>query len=108
VIYTFYNLSVWETLQGRASSGVVMAVPGGVLGNVQLAVPEAPKISDGDEVVLFGKEFQGQSTFTPVGRFDGLITTREGPGGVKFAVSGSAEAERLDEFLKKVRSLSRR
>jgi hypothetical protein len=95
-------------MQGRALNNVVVAVPGGALGNVQLAVPQAPRVSDGDEVVVFGKTFEGQSTFTPVGRFEGLIATREGPGGVKFAVATAGKPERLDEFLKKVRSLSRR
>jgi hypothetical protein len=108
VLYTFYTLSVWETLQGDARSNVVVAVPGGTLGNVQLSVPDAPRIADGDEVVVFGERFQNQSAFAPVGRFDGLITTRQGPDDTKFAVPGIGKPERLDEFLKRVRSLTER
>lgn len=41
VIYTHYDVEVQETLKGVARNGVVVAVAGGALGNVQLTVPRA-------------------------------------------------------------------
>ncbi len=108
VIYTHYALVVQETIRGNAQSQVVMAVPGGALGNVQLAIPGAPSISVGDELVLFGEPLQGQSSFTPVGVFAGVVPVSAEPGSGKRSVSPRGVAEDLDAFLEDVRSRSRR
>ena len=39
VIYTHYDLVVQETIHGQAQSSITVAVLGGAVGNIQLAVP---------------------------------------------------------------------
>ncbi len=105
VIYTFHNLVVTETIRGRAQSKIVLALPGGSLGNVRLTVPGAPSVGVGEEVVLFGRPFPGQSSFAPVGTFDGLVSVRPAVSGGKPTVSPRGAAQNLDAFLDEVREL---
>ena len=107
VIYTFYDLVVSETIRGRARSGIVIAVPGGSLGNVRLAVPGAPSVGVGDEAVLFGRAFRDQSSFTPVGTFDGFIAVTAERSGGRRTVTPRGILEDLDSFLDEVRTLNR-
>jgi len=52
-IYTYYRLSVIETLKGIPLSRSEMRVPGGIAGLVAYIVPGSPDFSPGEEVVLF-------------------------------------------------------
>jgi hypothetical protein len=106
VIYTQYDVAVQETLKGAARSTVTVAVPGGALGNVQLTVPGAPELEVGAELVFFGEPLQGETAFTPVGTFDGLVAIRRTSGPATVAPRGRPEA--LDAFLEEVRTLGRR
>ena len=99
VIYTHYDLAVQQTIRGSAQSEIVMAVPGGALGNVQLAIPGAPSISVGDELVLFGESLQGQSIFTPVGIFAGVVPVSTESDSGKRTVSPRGVTEDLNAFL---------
>jgi hypothetical protein len=104
-IYTHYDLVVQETIQGQAQSNVTVAVLGGEIGNVGLAVPDAPRMAIGDEVVLFGQAFAGQGSFKPVGFGAGLVSVKPGSGsGNAPTVKPRGRPENLDEFLEEVRS----
>jgi hypothetical protein len=108
VIYTLYDLSVQETLKGAPRISVVVAVPGGALGNVRLMVPGAPDLQIGEQVVFFTTTLQG-TTFTPVGTFDGIVPVRRGgPAGAGLTVSPRGAPESLDAFLEEVRRLGGR
>ena len=52
-IYTYYSLSVVETLKGSASATAVLKVPGGVVGLVAYIVPGAPDFYLKEQAVLF-------------------------------------------------------
>ena len=105
-IYTEYELVVQETIQGQAQSNVTAAVLGGAVGNIGLAVPGAPNLSVGEEVVFFGQSFEGQTSFKPVGFGAGVVSVNPGPrgGGGPPTVKPRGRPEKLDEFLEEVRS----
>jgi len=103
-LYTYYELVVRETIQGTAQSSVTVAVLGGTLGNVGLAIPDAPDLRVGDEIVFFGKSFEGQRSFKPVGLGAGVIRTTPGSDGQTRFVTTRGRAEGLDGFLDQVRS----
>ena len=110
VIYTHYNLVVQETLKGGAQSSVTVAVLGGALGNVRLAVPGVPDLSTGEELVFFGQPLDGKSSFKPIGTVDGLVPVNRADGGSEGSegtVAPSGRPENLEAFLDKVRGLSR-
>ena len=103
-IYTEYDLLIQDTLKGSARSRLTVALAGGTIGNVELAVPGRPILADGDEIVFFGEAFQGQSSFKPVGTFDGIVPgTRGRDIGITAAPRGKPED--LDAFLDEVRGL---
>lgn len=100
---------VQETVQGQAQSTVTVAVLGGVVGNIGLAVPNAPNLSVGDEIVFFGQSFEGQTSFKPVGFGAGVVSVNPGSrgGGGPPTVKPRGRPEKLDEFLEEVRSKKR-
>ena len=101
VIYTLYNVSVQETLKGAPRTSVVVAVAGGARGNVRLTVPGAPNLEIGEQLVAFVTTLQG-ATFTPLGKFDGLIRVQQATGaGATVAPRGKPES--LDAFLDEIR-----
>lgn len=108
VIYTHYDLQVQETLKGTPRSSVTMAVAGGALGNVRLAVPGAPELRAGDQLVLFGVPLEGQASFTPVGTFDGIVSIHPANGNARAFVTPRGKSEELEDFLQEIRTLSRR
>lgn len=108
VIYTEYRLQVQETLKGAPRSSVTVAVVGGALGNVRLAVPGAPELRDGDQLIFFGVPLEGESSFTPVGTFDGIVPIRPGNGNRQASVAPRGAPEELGGFLDEIRTLSRR
>ena len=105
VIYTHYDLVVQETIHGQAQSSLTVAVLGGAVGNIQLAVPDAPNLNVGDEIVFFGQSFEGQPSFKPVGLGAGVVSVTPGFGssGVS-TVSPRGKPESLGDFLEEVRS----
>jgi hypothetical protein len=105
VIYTQYELVVRETLKGTVRQSVVVSVPGGTLGNVQLRVPGAPDLQAGDQVVFFGGPLEGDASFKPVGTFDGIVPIRPGPSEAMATVSLRGKPETLTAFLQEVRAL---
>ncbi len=108
VIYTFYDVAVQETLKGSMRPTVSVAVPGGALGSVQLIVPQAPALSNGDELVFFGRAFAGErSSFEPTGSFAGLMPIVPAAGSPA-AVSPRGKPEDVEAFLDEVRALSAR
>ena len=106
--YTEYSIQVQETLKGVPRSSVTLAVVGGALGNVQLAVPGSPKLQAGDQLVLFGVPLQGTSSFSPVRTFDGVVPVHPGNGNTQASVAPRGKPESLESFLQEVRALSRR
>ena len=108
VIYTEYSIQVQETLKGAPRGSATLAVVGGALGNVKLAVPGSPKLQAGDQLVLFGVPLQGTSSFTPVGTFDGIVAIRPANGNIEASVAPRGKPESLESFLQEVRALSRR
>ena len=106
MIYTEYNLIVQETLKGSALSSITVALPGGSIGNVALAIPGTPQLATGNEIVFFGEGLTGQGSFKPVGIFDGIVPVQQGVG-VATTVSPRGRPEDLDDFLDEVRDLGR-
>ena len=104
VIYTQYELLVQETVKGALRNSVVMAIPGGSLGNVQLSVPGSPDFQIGDQLVFFGEPLEGQTSFTPVGTFDGIVEIRPGDGGTAPTVAPRGSPETLEAFLAELRA----
>ncbi len=108
VIYTQYEVLVQETLKGMPRNSVLANVVGGTQGNVQLTVPGAPDLQIGDQLVFFGEPLEGQSSFTPVGTFDGVVEVRPGDGGSTDTVAPRGRPETLDAFLQELRALGNR
>jgi len=106
-LYTHYQLVVQETIQGDARSSLTMVVLGGTLGNIGLAVPGAPNLKVGDEVIFFGQAFEGQPSFKPVGLGAGVVLVTQGSGGGAATVAPRGKPEGLDDFLDEVRSRRR-
>ncbi len=104
VIYTEYNLVVQETLKGSALSSITVALRGGSIGNVALAIPGTPQLATGNEIVFFGESLNGQASFKPVGIFDGIIPVQQGVG-LATTVAPRGRPENLDDFLDEVRAL---
>lgn len=108
VIYTRYDLVVQETLKGPLRNSVIMAVPGGALGNVRLMVPGTPDLQVGEQVVFFGVPLEGDAAFTPLGTVDGIVPIRQGADGAGASVAPRGRPESLNAFLQEVRELGRR
>ena len=109
VIYTHYDLVVQETIHGQAQSSLTVAVLGGAVGNIQLAVPGAPNLNVGDEIVFFGQSFEGQPSFKPFGLGAGVVSVTPGSGSSRVStVAPRGKPESLAKFLAEVRSKSRR
>lgn len=106
VIYTQYEVLVQETLKGAPRNSVLVAVVGGGLGNVQLRVPGAPDLRIGDQLIFFGVPLEGESSFTPVGTFDGIVQIRPGGSDSQATVAPRGKPEALEAFLQEVRTLS--
>ena len=103
-IYTYYDLVVQETIQGQAQGAITVAVLGGAIGNIGLAVPGAPKLQVGDEIVFFGQSFEGQPSFKPVGLGAGVVLVTPGSSGSTATVAPRGKSESLEDFLDEVRS----
>ena len=105
VIYTLYDLVVQETIHGPAQSSLTVAVLGGAVGNIQLAVPDTPNLNVGDEIIFFGQSFEGQPSFKPFGLGAGVVSVTPGSGssGVP-TVAPRGKSESLENFLDEVRS----
>jgi hypothetical protein len=106
-VYTFYTLTVNETLKGPTRRSLIIAVPGGAIGNIQMAWSGVPRLQVGDEVVFFGNPFRGGPSFESVGWVDGLVQVRPDPQTGTPSVSARGQQESRDRFLAEVRSLSR-
>lgn len=102
VIYTLYGVSVQETLKGIPRTSLVLAVAGGARGNVRLTVPGVPNLAIGEELVAFATTLQ-DTTFTPLGTFDGLVPIHTGNGGGVATVAPRGRSETLDAFLDEIR-----
>jgi hypothetical protein len=108
VIYTQYDVVVRETVKGTPRSGVLVAVVGGAMGNVQLTVPGAPDLHVGDQLLFFGVPIAGESGFSPVGTFDGIVPISAGRGSAPATVAPRGKPEALEGFLQELRTLSSR
>ena len=105
VLYTHYDLVVQETIHGQAQSSITVAVLGGTVGNIQLAVPHTPNLNVGDEIIFFGQSFEGQPSFKPVGLGAGVVSVTPGSGGSGVpTVAPRGKSESLENFLDEVRS----
>ena len=104
-IYTHYDLVVQETIQGQAQTAITVAVLGGAIGNIGLAVPGAPKLQVGDEIVFFGQSFEGQPSFKPFGLGAGVVSVTPGSGSSRVStVAPRGKPGSLEDFLDEVRS----
>lgn len=106
VIYTQYEVLVQETLKGAPRNSVLVAVVGGGLGNVLLTVPGAPDLQMGDQLILFAVPLEGESSFTPVGTFSGIVRIRAGGSNSQATVAPRGNPEALEAFLQEIRTLS--
>ncbi len=98
VIYTFYDVAVEETIKGLPHKTVSVAVPGGALGKVQLIVPQAPKLANGEGLVFFGRKFKVDgSAYQPTGALAGLIPVAEHAGKAA-TVDAARQARRIGRF----------
>ena len=71
-IYTQVTLSVEQTLKGKPGGEVVIKVPGGAVGGLELMVTDNPSFQSGERVVVFLNN--NQSIFTVFGGFQGKFT----------------------------------
>jgi len=106
-LYTQYSLVVQETIQGDPQPSVTMAVLGGTDGNIGLHVPGAPNFNIGDELILFGRTFEGHKSFKPVGLSAGVVPVTRARGRVSPTIAARGKPEGLDQFLAEVRSKRR-
>lgn len=72
LIYTDVVVSPDVTLKGEEQSSLVVEVPGGIVGDTQMTVSDAPELLVGERVLLFLKQKAGR--FELVGREDGKYT----------------------------------
>jgi hypothetical protein len=79
-IYTFYRLDVLETLKASGAPPSEVAVPGGAVSGIRQTVAGAPKLSDGQEYVLF--LWTSPSGLTQaIGLTQGVFTVLKNAGG---------------------------
>jgi len=58
-IYTYTNVQVLETLKGTVGGEVMVKQPGGTVGDIGAEIDGAPSLHDGEELVLFLREWEG-------------------------------------------------
>ena len=69
-----------------------------------LHVPGAPTLDIGDELILFGRAFEGRKSFKPLGLSAGVVKVkRSSEKGTPF-VEPRGTTEELDQFLADVRA----
>jgi hypothetical protein len=71
-IYTLVTLSVEQTIKGEPVGEVVIRVPGGKVGELEMMVTDTPSFQLGERAVVFLDK--GDGTFTVVGGFQGKFT----------------------------------
>jgi len=74
-IFTQVTLSVELTLKGKTGRELVIKVPGGVVGGLEMMVTDNPSFQSGERVVVFLNNSQG--IFTVFGGFQGKFTIDE-------------------------------
>ena len=106
-IYTFYDLSVSDTIKGETQKTMAVAVPGGAKGKIASVWAGVPQFAVGDEVVLFGTRFGRGPAFQAIGLFEGLVKVRTNPSTGERFVHTTGRAQNVAEFVQHVRSLVR-
>jgi hypothetical protein len=90
---TLVNITVEKQFKGAQLASVIIEQPGGVIGEVTLAVPGTPKFAAGEDVIVFLKR-----------RRDGVFTVVGGPQG-KFTARRHAGGEVIEDFARKTEPL---
>lgn len=90
-VWTFYQLQILETLKGRETNQIQVAVPGGAAAGLRQIVAGAPALRSGAEYVLF--LWTGRSGLTQViGLSQGLLSvSRDQQGRVSLVRPASKE-----------------
>lgn len=96
---TVYQMSVEESLKGRAASTIEVRVIGGMTERGNYSVREAPRFADGEEAILFLNAAQGQSWYGILGLEQGAYRPVADENG-RLVVQGlHASGETPDEFM---------
>jgi len=94
-IYIQVTLSVEQTLKGKTGGEVVIKVPGGAVGGIEMMVTDNPSFQSGERVVVFLNNNQG--IFTVFGGFQGKFTIDKNN-----MVSGNKQ---LTEFINELKAI---
>jgi hypothetical protein len=93
-IYTQVTLSVEQTIEGEDGMEVVIEVPGGIVGGLEVMVTDTPHFQLGERAVVFLDEEDG-GIFTVTGGFYG-----------KFAVDSDMVGDKpLAEFIDQINDI---
>lgn len=77
-IYTFHTLQVTDTIKGEGGEGrVVVQTPGGIVGDIGLAVFPAARFTIGEEVLVFLRAVDS-NTYQVIGSIQGKYAIRRG------------------------------
>ncbi|MFN3325434.1 MAG: hypothetical protein ACK5AZ_18215 [Bryobacteraceae bacterium] len=79
-IYTFYDLEPLEWIGGSGTSPLEVALPGGVVGDVGLAVFDTPhRLHEGEEVVIFARRSTKHGALSPIASADAILPVVRDP-----------------------------
>ncbi len=94
-IWTFAEIDVVETLKGSPSAQLIVRLPGGRVGNLVSHVEDAPRLSVGEEKVLF-LERNSAGDYSVTGWVEGSFRIRKNAVGEETITQDSSEIAVFD------------
>lgn len=107
-IVTIYDVRVEESLVGQAERSLRFLLPGGSLGKVQTIWPGLPRLTSGDEVVLFAEANSSLPALRPINFIHGVVPVRRNVRDGAKVVDARGKAESLEQFLNAIRQILQR
>lgn len=104
-IITIYDVRIEESLKGEPGRSLRFLLPGGRLGKVQTIWPGLPRLTSGDEIVLFAEADSSLPALRPIDFIHGIVPVRRRPADGARVVDVRGKAESLEQFLNAVRQV---
>lgn len=104
-IVTIYAVRIEESLKGEQGRSLRFLLPGGSLGKVQTLWPGLPRLTSGDEIVLFAEADSSLPALRPIDFIHGIVPIRRSPSDGARVVDARGKAESLEQFLDAVRQI---
>lgn len=96
IIYTHYRVQVAERWKGPAAAELDIVVPGGSAGGLRMTFPDSPRLTEGNEYVLF--LWKGSSGLTNIiGWSQGIFDLKTAQDGATLAARPASKDTMLDQ-----------